>query len=206
MLNQSQIYPVDIVLCIDGTGSMRKIINDAKAQAIRFHDDFVRAMEKMEKQPGKLRVRLIVFRDIKFKQFAETTRFFNLPDERDEFAAEVSKIKAKGGGGDGPESALEALIEAAKSDWIKDQGLRQRHVIVLWTDAGAHTEALRDFTAAWSEMQFNYKRLVVYAPERKPWPELSENLDNSVFYFSKAGQGLADVDYESIMNAIAASV
>jgi hypothetical protein len=164
------------------------------------------AMKKMEKQPGKLRVRLIVFRDIKFRQYAETTGFFNLPDEKEQFAAEINKIKVKGGGGDGPESALEALIDAVKSDWIKEQGLRQRHVIVLWTDAGAHTEALKDFTEAWSEMQFNFKRLVIFAPERSPWPELSENLDNSVFYFSKAGQGLADIQYEDIMNNIAASV
>jgi hypothetical protein len=205
--DQSQIYPVDIALCIDGTGSMADIIGDAKRQALNFYSDFVKAMEDNGKKPGKLRVRVIVFRDLKISEQMESSRFFNLPDELDLFSNEINKIEAKGGG-DEPESALEALVEAINSDWVSSQeGLKQRHVVVLWSDASAHADAIKDFSANWeSKMSFNSKRLVIFAPELNPWKELAENIDNCAIFFSKAGEGLAEIDYKVIMDQIARSV
>lgn len=203
---QKELYPVDIALCIDGTGSMGDIIGDAKKQALNFYPDFKKAMEEKEKSVGNLRVRLIVFRDLKIDEPMELTDFYNLPDQEAEFADRVNLIEAKGGG-DEPESALEALIEATKSNWTALQSAaRQRHVIVLWTDASAHIEALADFTAAWNKMNANYKRLVIFAPERSPWKEFEDNVDNLVFFPSQAGKGLGDIDYKVIMDNIAASV
>ena len=50
------------------------------------------------------------------------------------------------------------------------------------------------------------KRLIVFAPEVYPWPELYESWDQVVYNPSKAGTGLDDVSYEDIINAIVGSV
>lgn len=49
----------------------------------------------------------------------EESQFFILPEEKQEFYNFVSQIKA-GGGGDEPESGLEALALALRSDFVKD--------------------------------------------------------------------------------------
>lgn len=41
------------------------------------------------------------------------------------------------GGGDDPESGLEALTMAMRSDFVQE-GAKKRHIIVLFTDAAAH--------------------------------------------------------------------
>ena len=104
-------YSVDIVMCIDGTGSMGPVIDLVKANALRFESDLAAAMEAKQKSIDNLRVRVIVFRDIfvdRDDAFV-TSNFFPLPQEREEFSRFISGIRASGGG-DEPESALEALV------------------------------------------------------------------------------------------------
>jgi len=131
-------YSVDIVMCIDGTGSMGPVIDLVKANALRFESDLAAAMEAKQKSIDNLRVRVIVFRDIfvdRDDAFV-TSNFFPLPQEREEFSRFISGIRANGGG-DEPESALEALGIALNSDWVRS-GDKRRHVVIMWTDASAH--------------------------------------------------------------------
>ena len=65
-----------------------------------------------------------------------TTRFFNLPEEADLLKNLIGQITAMGGGDD-PEDGLEALAFAMRSDWDKE-GMKKRHVIVVWSDAATH--------------------------------------------------------------------
>jgi hypothetical protein len=225
-MTQGQIlYTVDIVLCIDATGSMSSIINSVKAGALRFYDDLTAKMQSKDKVIDVMRVRVIAFRDYYDNSNGAMIEspFFTLPHEQDEFKRLVSKIEASGGG-DEPENGLEAVSLAIKSDWSKI-GDKRRQVIVVWTDASAHPlekgdkphnyptdipsnfDELTDiYEANQGYMNKNAKRIVLFAPEAYPWTEMGTNWNQAILYPSKAGDGLSEMDYGSILDLIAHSV
>ena len=108
-------YAVDIVFCIDATGSMTPIIDQVKANALRFYDDVQSNLTAKGKNVDQLRVRVIGFRDFAADGAAalDESPFFTLPDERADFSAFVNGLVAEGG--DAPESGLEAVALAIDS-------------------------------------------------------------------------------------------
>lgn len=140
-LGNLDVY-ADIVYCIDLTQSMLPIIQKVKETARTLHHDLQNRMkENYQRTIKQLRIKVIGFRDFYCdgSYALEQSRFFYLPDETAEFESFVNGLEAKGGG-DIPESSLEALALAMKSDWCTtlDSSIRKRHVIVLFTDASAH--------------------------------------------------------------------
>ena len=136
MNGQMGSYSVDIVMCIDATGSMSHILNEVKANALSFYQKFVDAMEEADKGVDQLRIKGIAFRDYGYDdQPMVESKFFVLPEQGEEFKAFVEGIEAKGGG-DTPENALEALTLALKSDWTTE-GSKRRHAVLMFTDAPA---------------------------------------------------------------------
>lgn len=129
---------VDIVFVIDGTGSMQPLINKVKTLALSLHEKLEEGLRENKRRIDNLRAKVIVFRDyyVDGNAAMEESVFFELPDANNKFHDFVSNITASGGG-DEPESGLEALALALRSDFITG-GDRQRHVIVLFTDASAH--------------------------------------------------------------------
>ncbi|MBQ3214616.1 MAG: VWA domain-containing protein [Oscillospiraceae bacterium] len=224
----SMDYTVDMVFCIDATGSMEdvsgsqtKIINMVKQNAMNFYNDFIQIMHKKQKRVHQLRVRVVVFRDyIADKENAMmVTDFFLLPQQTAEFEACIRSIHADGGG-DIPEDGLEALAYAIKSKW-NTASARGRQVIVVWTDAGTHElgygrrskyypngmpQNMSELNDWWDGMNSNSKRLVLFAPDENGWSYISQNWDNTVHIPSAAGNGLAEKSYNEILNAIANSV
>lgn len=227
-VNHAMDYTVDMVFCIDATGSMEdfsgnqtKIINMVKQNALNFYSDFMNVMARKQKKIHQLRVRIVAFRDY-LADGAEAmmvTNFFLLPQQAQEFEACVKSIRADGGG-DIPEDGLEALAYAIKSKWntISAKG---RQVIVVWTDAGTHDigygksssyypkgmpASLSELSDWWDDMNSNTKRLILFAPDENGWSYISENWDNTVHVPSAAGNGLAEKSYTDILNAIANSV
>ena len=99
-------------------------------------------------------------------------------------------------------------------------------MIVLWTDASAHplemdanakprgypstmAKNLNDLTDMWESHKVlspSSKRLILYAPEKYAWNEISANWSNTIQYPSIAGAGLTELDYQTILDAIANSV
>ena len=220
-------YNVDIVMCIDATGSMGKLIDLVKNNALKFYDDVMRMMNKKDKHVDDLRVRVIAFRDYiaDGENAMLATDFYRLPAESAEFRSIVGSIKAFGGG-DRPEDGLEALAYAIKSDWTT-KGTKRRHIIIVWTDDATHalgyaksarnypTKMARDFdelTDWWGDdalpgiMDNNAKRLILFAPEKPYWTTIADNWDNVMMYPSQAAQGLRELEYNQILNAIANSV
>jgi hypothetical protein len=226
MADQNGGYPVDISLVIDGTGSMTPVIGAVKKHALSIHSDLGAEMERKGKPLDGLRVRVIVFRDLNFEgpDFLQATPFFNLPDQTDSFASFVDTITADGGG-DEPESGLEALSVAMHSDWRRE-GVKRRQVIVVWTDASAHPlgesgslpsgltgKVATDFDKLmdlWSGqdavVDANAKRLVLFAPDAWPWSEIGNFWSETIHHASRAGEGLGDVDYATILDVVAGSV
>jgi hypothetical protein len=216
---------VDIVFCIDVTGSMTPIIDAVKANALRFYDDVQTNLTDKGKNVDELRVRVIAFRD--FAADGESalleSPFYRLPAEQGGFSDFVNGLVAEGGG-DAPESGLEAVSLAVNSEWTT-RGDRRRQVVVVWTDQPAHplnpavvpaelqARVPADFSALtdlWEDTQgplgASSKRLILFAPDGPGWSDISAVWENVVHNPSQAGGGLSDVDYGTIVDSIGNSV
>jgi hypothetical protein len=218
-------YAVDIVFCIDVTGSMDPIIDAVKTNALRFYDDVQTNLTAKGKNVDELRVRVIAFRDFVADGEAalQESPFFRLPVEQGGFSDFVNGLTAQGGG-DAPESGLEAVALAVNSAWT-NRGDRRRQVVVVWTDQPAHPldpttvpAELRgrvpaDFSALtdlWEDAQgplgSSSKRLILFAPDGPGWSDISGVWENVVHHPSQAGGGLSEVDYGTIVDSIGNSV
>ena len=184
-------YYVDIVMCIDATGSMSPIISEVKANAISFYQKFLTGMEEAGKDVAQLRIKVIAFRDYeKDAEPMKESEFFKLPEQNDDFRRFVDSIEATGGG-DEPENALEAIALALQSDWTTG-GTRRRHAIMVFSDASALPLDARSGCSsypsgmpadlaqlgAWWEgtdqsLSSTYQpkagRLVAFVPNAEPW-------------------------------------
>ena len=227
---------MDIVFCIDITGSMQPTIDKVKGFATSLYDDLIPFMLKVAHREVKaLRVKVIGFRDFYCdgKYALEESDFFKLPEQNQEFKNFVSSLEAKGGGDD-PENSLEALALAMKTDWVKINDLntqRSRHVIVLFTDDAAHRfeeaetytgtnypegmpKSYKELLMAWNgqgdislSMDKRAKRLIVFAPEESyPWSDMQEDFENAVFLPMARTLGGEDVAREAIINTIGGTI
>lgn len=222
-------YNVDLVLCIDATESMDGILDIVKNNAVNLYNDVINTMAGKKKHIDTLRVRVVAFRDYAADGEAAmlATDFFQLPEDANHFSECVHSIEAKGGGDD-PEDGLEALAYAMRSDW-NQVGMKKRHVIVLWTDAPTHSlgfgkqrsnypqDMAKDFqelTSWWgapgsestSFMDQYAKRLILFTPECQYWTTIVNNWDKVIQCRTIAGNGLAEQDYETILNVIANTI
>lgn len=156
---------VDIVFVIDATGSMSATIEMVKDSALSFHENLIDQLNKAGRIVKNIRIKVIWFRDFYYdgKDAYGESKFFELPEEKEAFRSFVEAIKAQGGG-DEPETALEALTLAMRSDFVQE-GDKKRHIIVLFTDAGAHP--LEDYDNIVAEAATHNCKPVMY-PENMP--------------------------------------
>jgi hypothetical protein len=218
-------YAVDIVFCIDVTGSMTPIIDQVKSNALSFYDDVQANLTEKGKNVAQLRVRVVAFRDFAADGAGalDESPFFTLPADRSGFSEFVNGLIAQGGG-DSPESGLEAVALAINSPWTTT-GDRRRQVVVMWTDQPAHpldpaglpadltSRVPADFSALtdlWEDEQgpmgSSSKRLILFAPDGPGWSDISSVWENVVHHPSQAGGGLSEVDYGTIIDSIGNSV
>ncbi|MDO4165218.1 MAG: vWA domain-containing protein [Bacteroides sp.] len=162
------ILTVDVVMCIDVTGSMYDIINTVKKNAIGFYDSFNACCVEEGIQLSSLNAQVIAFRDKNEDyNWLETSATYSLPTQQAEFNSFVNNLEADGGG-DTPESGLEALQAAfQKNDWGTDDGYH-RQVVILWTDApyliGSYSDvSLSSLEELWNAMPSG-RRLILFAP------------------------------------------
>lgn len=227
-------YPVDIVLCIDVTGSMmnRDLLEQVKSRAVCFYDDLLEKMKEKGKKVKQVRVRIIAFRDyLSATQTGyapmQTAGFFDLPEQASDFRDAVESMEAVGGSFDDPEDALEALAYAMNSEWTMDQG-KHRHIIVLWSDEIPHdlghgkaspkypqdmAKNMQELGDWWGSANDpgkmpdqHGKRLVLYAPDRGHWHTIAHNWDKVVMVPSKAGEGMGKETYDMLLDIIANSI
>lgn len=219
-------YCVDIVMCIDATGSMAPIIDEVKNNAMSFYQKFIDSMEENDKEVSELRIKVIVFRDyICDSEPMVESEFFVLPDQNTAFKNFVAGIEACGGG-DGPENALEAIALALKSKWTTS-GANRRHAILVFSDAPALAlgeradcpnyptdlpKTIAQLGSWWegtdqtlgSTYQRKAGRLVAFVPNAEPWTEL-QAWNRYWPAFSPAGTGLLDVDIQSAIDLMVGS-
>ena len=220
--NQGVTYAVDLVMCIDGTGSMGHLIEEVKSTALKFYEQLEAKMKEKTKKIDQLRAKVIVFRDYwaDSPEIAmQCSEFFDLRSQSPDFANFISGIKAEGGG-DEPENGLEGLGLALKSDWQKGNFSKQRYVVVVYTDASAHSlekgekpsnypknipKTFDELTDYWHEIPVSAKRLLLFAPDASPLTVMS-SWENTIHYVSAAGNGLEELEKDQILDAIANSI
>lgn len=227
---------VDIVFVIDGTSSMQPLIDKVKELTISFRESLERELEKNNRKIANLRVKVIVFRDyyVDAADAMVETDFFDLPMENDAFVQYVSSIRA-GGGGDEPESGLEALALAMNSDFTQE-GTKKRHIIVLFTDASAHPfesqkEGIPENYPNWMYSTFDQleeawggeqealgairnskkysrtsKRLVLFAPALYPWSQIEQSFNNATRKELDKGNGGKDLELDDVWKLLAFSM
>lgn len=214
-------YAVDIVLCVDATMSMHRTLDNVKHGALSFHSRLADAMAESGRGISKLRLKTVVFRDFGDNpaDAMRISRFYTVPEETAEFEAQVRGLTAHGGG-DEPESGLEALAAALAAPW--ETGLdRRRHVVVMFTDAPAHPlgsvagypASLDELFVQWGHsqsrgalMENSAKRLLLFAPEVYPWADIADDWNNTLFFPSAAGEGLEEWELDVIIATIANSL
>lgn len=115
--------PVDVVFVLDATGSMQGEIDGVR----RGIAQFVGALQDYDAQVG-----LIAFRDLFEREEPQILRFSEgvFTADTSRFSEEMGAIRANGGGDD-PESSLDALALAAKQPF-RDKAAK---ILVLITDA-----------------------------------------------------------------------
>lgn len=218
-------YCVDIVMCIDATGSMLPILDEVKRNALSLYEKFVDGMEMQCKSVELLRVKVIAFRDyICDAEPMVESEFFDLPSQSRELERFVSSIEACGGG-DTPECGFEAIATAMRSDWVTS-GKKRRHVVVVFTDAPALPlgeradspnyprdipKSMPDLSAWWEGVSQYYGgtyqskagRLIAFVPNDSSWTQLEAWNRFTPAYTS--GKGCSDLDMMTIIDTIVGS-
>lgn len=134
----------DVVLVIDLTGSMEPFLSSVKKEALNFEDKLRKALKTKQRSLRKLRIKVIGYRDFYYDWVdpehppIQQSEFFTLPEEKEAFSDFVNSLE-QAGGEDVPETALEALSMAFRSDWnVPEDDAKTRQIVVLFTDAPAH--------------------------------------------------------------------
>ena len=204
---------------------MSPVIDLVKEKVRKFPHDLKDEYAKKDKVVDTLRIRVIAFRDFEADADAmQASEFFTVEPGSDlaKFETFVNGLSASGGG-DEPESALEALSIALSSNWTHE-GDRQRHVIIMFTDASAHklesrvgevseafkdqvVASLDDLTDRWDggqtvRLKKAARRLLIFAPDAYPWNIIGDAWGQTVWAPSQAGKGLEEVEYGTILQGL----
>lgn len=217
---------IDIVFCIDGTGSMSDCIESVKRSAKEFYQLLLEEMTARGSKLDQVRVKVIVFRDYETDGANSMciSDFFTLDQDLADYEAFLASVRAEGGG-DGPENGLEALFYAMQSNFEK--GDDDRQIIVLFSDADALPLKTRaacpgypedmvdedglkkiwrglDQTRSTSLNQFT-KRLVIFAPVGTKYEEISNDYNLSWYKAVNPDNGLKDITFDDIISLIGKS-
>ena len=230
-------FPIDVVFVVDGTESMGPLLERVKLRILALDGEIEEELRRSKRMLDSLRVRLIVFRDLYEHQESafELTKFFDLQTQRAEFENAVKGIEAFGGG-DAPESGLEALFLAMRSAWRNEpEDLKRRHIILLFTDQDAHDlgatipvsyaqtphpRTMADLKKLWGPRSRNgimnerAKRMVLFAPESIPTNEGELGTQwaemqsdwENVWIERRDEAGLIDLSWDDVVKTLVATI
>ena len=210
---------LDIVLCMEATGHMKHMLAKVRESAIDFSDNLRAELERRNRPCNGIRIKVIAFRDMTIGDFPQVSGWFSLPSQNADYKAFVDELIA-GGGGDRPNTAIDAISLAMMQKWVMT-GDGRRHVIVLWTDGptcppGKQTmdpqlpKSMQEFDRMWEDpqeaiMDPSTKRLIVFAPTDDSWAFV-DKLENTSFQEVDLDNSLNDLSMDTVIRTIAESV
>jgi len=184
----------DLAICIDCTGSMSNCIEGVKTHVQELLEGFqANAEVKLD-----WRVRLIEYRDL---ICGEPVVEYPFTTDIEVFRSQVRKLEARGGG-DEPESTLDAIFTALRSEWRRSCN----KCIVVFTDATTHPQMhsstvevgqARDVDEVINKIYETRARLFLFAPRCPSYESLSSA--ERVEYEVVEGLGLQGVDFAKVL-------
>ena len=225
IVSQGFEYHIDVVFCVDVTADMTPVLDHIKETLCKSPQVLKGKLAATGKIVNSLRFRVIAFRD--FANDPDPMRasgFFEVEPSTDlaKFESFINSLSASGGG-DEPESGLEALATAIMSDWTHE-GDKQRHIIVMFTSASAHklesrvgelsTEfkdqipgSLDELTDWWDGHQSvrlikTARRLLIIGPDAYPWNVIGDTWGQTVWLPVPDGF----IDGDDLGNTVANSI
>lgn len=198
---------IDIVFCIDGTGSMASCIEFIKTNIKKLYDEIMNRFIYTDN--WTIRIKAIVFKNDDSDTF-EISPFFKLSEENNDFENFMNNIKV--GGNSSANNGLEALYCAMQSDFTTES--KDRQIIVLLTDNDALPLKTIDedtFIDTWTcnnqylKLREKLKKLVIFAPEKSKYADLLLKFNRMFYRPVKASNGLSEVSFEEIVTLLLAS-
>ena len=131
---------VDVIFCIDGTGSMSPCFEHIKKRIKSFPYGILQEMDTMLcSKVEELNFKVITFRNYAAdgdQAMVQSEWFSLMMGDREKFESYLDGINAEGGGLSQEENGLEALYYAITADW-RSTGKNDRQIILLITDSDA---------------------------------------------------------------------
>ena len=221
MLKNYKTYYVDVTFCIDVSGEMDYLINIFKEHALDMFNDIIQSAAERDKRVETLRLKTVAFRDYHYDgaDAMFVTDFFD-QSRTNMFSQCINSLRPEGGG-DEPESGLEALAFAIKSDW--DTGVKRRNIIVVLTDDAEPHELgfgsdespvypewmpknFEELTSWWGSrenpgiMNERSKRLILFTPCKSWWEKIAQTWNNTILY--DLDGKFWEINYKAIVSAI----
>ncbi|MBF0266201.1 MAG: VWA domain-containing protein [Gammaproteobacteria bacterium] len=208
---------VDIIFVIDISASMGPAIKNLTMNLANF-------INKLD--PNKIqnyRVKAFSFGDLEMDS-AETKLnvsrpWTSNPQELVSQLTECVKLVQNGGGGDEPESSLDAVYIASR-DGFEEHWSERKRVIVLFTDAtpkkiiketllGVDADGLQLLS---QQINDNHTHLFMFSPEHEDYQFIASNSARYVNYrpIDKAGktpvEALIEIDYSEVLERLGEEV
>ena len=175
---------VEVVFCLDTTGSMGGLIEGAKQKIWAICNQIANG-----KPTPDLKVGLVAYRD---RGDDYITKVFELSDDLDTIHGEIKKFNAAGGG-DHPESVNQAVHDAVhKIKWSEDK--KTLRIIFLVGDAPPHMDYKDDVKypetcklAVGKDIIINTIQCGTHAETKKYWQEICRLAEGSFVQIDQGG-------------------
>lgn len=184
----------DVVFCLDCTGSMQPCLEGLKTNL----QQLVAGFGSAEHIQLDWRVRLIEYRDLREEEPILANPFTT---DLEEFRTQVGHLRAEGGG-DEPESTLDALHRALQSEWRP----HCNKCVVLFTDATAHPpQPPVDLDLIIQELQAQKAQVFLYGP-RCPHYEQLARVSRVLYEPTGSATGLAELDFHRVLDYVGKTI
>jgi von Willebrand factor type A domain len=206
-----QYGKVDLVICIDTTGSMSGVIEAVKTNIATHLIGGLKGQMARNQSPLDWRARVIGYGDLNEGEAVFESSFTS---DESELTSTVMNIP-RTGGGDEPESTLDAMLIASKSPWRTD--VSAHRIVILFTDASPHPEmhsntmssGPRDVDEVVSQLTAQKVKLFIYAPNNPLYERLKllPKAQVTLFPADKAHEGLQNlVDFTKEFEQMAKTI
>lgn len=180
----SQVPEIEVCFVLDTTGSMGGLIKGAKAKIWSIANQMISA-----KPTPSLKIALIGYRD---RRDEYVTKVFDLTEDIDAVYSHLQAFQASGGG-DGPESVNQALVEAVtKINWNPSRDVLK--IIFLVGDCPPHMDYPDDVkypdtcqTAVKKDLIINTVQCGNHAPTTPIWQEIARLAEGSYVAIGQTG-------------------